>query len=387
MQGTEFLATGSGDDRALLVDARELQVLADLGTAGDSIISVKFYQGKEGSGGGKSGQEAPVYLATASMDGVIRIYCSNPETGIELKCSFEGPGEGIECNWIDWHSRGPILIAGYSDGSVWMWNVALLDTGSDPVMSIFAGHVTTPATSGAFSPDGKMIITGSEEGILLVHNPKNPATPFAKIVPQSHQETALEEVTHVAVHPGNQIFLAGDSDGHLRVYKTTGMNQSMPLSDLSVLHSSSIEAIGFHPLGSLAVSASMDGHAVIWDCHSTFGPRHKIQSSILFDDDSIEAAGADVDVDHVPRDSSVDGFTLAKWLSAMPNGPALSTSLSFGLLLGTSQGRLAIVEGRSGLRLRRLCGRPGRPILDASVSAGGILAVAFDDGIISLYQL
>lgn len=375
MQGTEFLATGSGDDHALLVDPRELQVLADLGTAGDSIISVKFYQGKDTT---KSG-DAPVYLATASMDGAIRVYCSNPETGIELKCSFEGPGEGIECNWIDWHGRGPILIAGFADGSVWMWNVALVDSGSDPVMALFAGHVTTPATSGTFSPDGKMIITGSEEGVLLVYNPKDPATLFAKIVPQSHQQSALNEVTHVSVHPGNQIFMAGDSDGHLRVYKTNGMNQSMPLSDLSSHHSASIEGLGFHPLGSLAVSASMDGRAVIWDCHSTFAPRHSIQSSNLFDDDANET----------PRDNNleVDGFTLAKWLSAMPNGPALATSLSFGLLLGTSQGRLAIVEGRSGLQLRRLQGRPGRPVLDASVSVGGILAVAFDDGIISLYQL
>lgn len=313
------------------------------------------------------------------MDGKVRIFSSNPETGIELKCTFDGPGEDVECNWIDWHSRGPILIAGYADGSVWMWNISLVDSGADPVMTIFAGHVTTPSSSGAFSPDGKMIITGSEEGIIIVYNPKDPGNPFSKIVPLSHQETSLNEITHVSVHPGNQIFLAGDSDGHLRVYKTIGMNQSMPLSDLSSFHSSSIEGIGFHPLGSLAVSASMDGRAVIWDCYSSFGARHIIQSSNLFDD-SEQSESTEVEVE-------VDGFTMAKWLSAMPNGPAISSSLSFGLLLGTSQGRLGIVEGRSGLRLRRLRGRPGRPVLDASVSVEGVLAVAFDDGLISLYQL
>ena len=358
-----MLATGSGDDRSLLVDARELQVLADLGSAGDSIISVKFYQGREKTG------EAPLLLATASMDGVVRIYTSHPQNGIELKCAFEGPGEGIECNWIDWHSRGPIIIAGYADGSVWMWNVMI--AGGDAVMAIFAGHVTTPVTSGSFSPDGKIIIAGSEEGVLLVHTPKDPSTPLAKIVPQAHQETALGEITHIAVHPTSQIFMAGDSDGHLRVYKSTAGTQSMPLNDLSSLHSASIESIGFHPLGSLAVSASMDGHAVVYDS-SSFTPRHDILSSRLFDD--VEGA-------------EVDGFTMARWLAAMPNGPVLDTSLSFGLLLGSAQGRIAIVEARSGLPLRRLRGRPGRPVLDASVSAGGILAVAFDDGIISLYQL
>lgn len=364
MQGTELLATGSGDDRALLVDARELQVLADLGSAGDSIISVKFYQGREKTA------EAPLLLATTSMDGVIRVYSSHPENGVDLKCTFEGPGEGIECNWIDWHSRGPILIAGYADGSVWMWNVMIVD--GDSVMAIFAGHITTPTTSGSFSPDGKLIIAGSQEGVLLVHSPKDPSTPIAKIVPLTHQETSLGEITHVAVHPASQIFMAGDSDGHLRVYKCTAGNQSMPLNDLSSFHSASIESIGFHPHGSLAVSASMDGHAVIYDTHSSFTPRHDILSSNLFND---------------AEDAEIDGFTMAKWLAAMPNGPVLDTSLSFGLLLGTSQGRLIIIESRSGLQLRRLRGRPGRPVLDASVSAGGILAVAFDDGIISLYQL
>lgn len=374
MQGTEILSTGGGDDRAFLVDARELQVLADLGKAGDSVISVKFYQGKD-----KSGGEAPIYLATASMDGCVRVYASNPETGIELKSTFEGPGEGIDCNWIDWNCLGPILIAGYADGSVWMWNV-LKAKSSDDVMGIFAGHVTTPVNSGTFSPDGKSILLGSEEGILLVYNPKDSLNPISKIIPQSHQQTALADVTNLSVHPNSQIFLAGDSEGHVRVYKTLEANQSMPLHDLSPLHSGSIESIGFHPLGSLAHSASMDGQTVIYNCHSTFEPRHIIKSSELFDD---TPAAADTAADTIAN----NGFTLAKWLAAMPNGPALPTSLSFGLLLGTAQGHLAIVEGRSGLRLRRLRGRPGRPVLDASLSVNGILAVAFDDGIISLYQL
>ena len=118
----------------------------------------------------------------------------------------------------------------------------------------------------------------------------------------------------------------------------------------------------------------MDGHAIIYDCHPSFNPRHNIQTCRLFHD-----------TEQAPLET--EGFTLAKWLAALPNGLALPPAFSFGLLLGTSQGRIAIVEARSGLQLRRFRGRPGRPVLDASVSSNGILAVAFDDGIISLYQL
>lgn len=372
LQGTELLATGAGDDRALLVDARGLEVLADLGSAGDSVISVKFFQ----STGENDSQM--LLLATASMDGIVRIYANNPETGIELKAALAGPGEGIECNWIDWHSKGPILIAGFADGSVWMWNVLI--EGDKAVMAIFAGHVTTPATSGTFTPDGKLIIVGSEEGTVLVNSPKDPATPLAKIVPLAHQESALRDVTHVAVHPGSQIFMAGDSEGHLRVYKAAAGPQSMPLNDLSVLHRASIESIGFHPLGSLAFSASMDGQTVIYD--ASFTPRHILTTVKLF-----ASADSETENNTDTFTAETDGFSMAKWLAAMPNGPALDPSLSFAVVLGTAQGRLAIVEARSGQLLRRLRGRPGRPVLDASVSAGGILAVAFDDGIIALYQL
>ena len=112
----------------------------------------------------------------------------------------------------------------------------------------------------------------------------------------------------------------------------------------------------------LVVSASMDGHAVIWDCHATFRSPSTIFKKFHFIHDSnIDIDNPDASVAKMTAQLMVS--TLAKWLSAMPNGPALPPALSFGLLLETVQGRLAIVEGRSGLRLRRLRGRPGRPVL------------------------
>lgn len=362
LQGTEFMITGSGDARSLLVDARGIEVLADLGVAGDSIISAKFYQGP--------GDD--IFVASASMDGQVRVYVSHPEKGIELKCTFDGPGEGTECVWIDWHSRGPILIGGFSDGSVWMWNAQLCK-----VMNIFAGHLTTSTTTGAFTPDGKAIVVGSEEGVLLVLNPLSPDEVFTKISPQSHQETSLQDITCLSVHPvSGQVFMASDSTGHLRVYKCFMEQQPMPLKDLSLHHTGSIEGLGFHPLGNLSMSAGMDGYVIIYD--ATFSLRHGLELKKLFKDEIVD--------DNVNCEND-DGFTMAKWMSALPNGSALPTNLSFGLLLGTAQGRILIIDGRSGEILRRLRGRPGRPVLDASVSCNGILGVSFDDGIISLYQL
>ena len=49
--------------------------------------------------------------------GQVKIWGS--ENG-ELVQTLEGPSEGIE--WLDWHPKGNILLAGSEDFTVWMWN-------------------------------------------------------------------------------------------------------------------------------------------------------------------------------------------------------------------------------------------------------------------------
>lgn len=38
-----------------------------------------------------------------------------------LHC-LEGPGGGIE--WMHWHPRGHVLLAGSEDFTAWLWNAA-----------------------------------------------------------------------------------------------------------------------------------------------------------------------------------------------------------------------------------------------------------------------
>ncbi len=124
LEGTEILATGAGDDCVLLLDARQLDFLADLGSVADSIISVRFCAVND-----------QALLATAIMDGLVRIYASDPAEGVVFKEVLDA-GEGGECCWINWHPRGSVLIAGFSTGSLWMWKVSL--TAPAQVMAVFA---------------------------------------------------------------------------------------------------------------------------------------------------------------------------------------------------------------------------------------------------------
>ena len=54
----------------------------------------------------------------------------------------------VTFQWLRWHPRGHLLLAGSEDSTVWMWNA---DRGA--FLSTFAGHGGS-VTCGDFTPDG-----------------------------------------------------------------------------------------------------------------------------------------------------------------------------------------------------------------------------------------
>lgn len=101
-----------------------------------------------------------------------------------------------------WHQRGNVILAGSGDGTVWMW---LATTGE--CMNTFIGHAN-PVTCGAFSPDGKLILTASEDATLRVWNPKT-AQPKHVIQGFGYHE---EGVICMATHEDKPIVLTGSHD-------------------------------------------------------------------------------------------------------------------------------------------------------------------------------
>ena len=59
------------------------------------------------------------FFATGTLDGAIKIW--EAETG-EFKRLLEGPAD--EIRFIDWHSKGNVIVAGSADNTAWMWNAA-----------------------------------------------------------------------------------------------------------------------------------------------------------------------------------------------------------------------------------------------------------------------
>ena len=78
-------------------------------------------------------------LATGCLDGRVHIWrvlwqdscaaalviCAHntrSALGGALQCVLEGPGGGVD--WLQWHPRGFVLLAGSEDYTAWLWNVS-----------------------------------------------------------------------------------------------------------------------------------------------------------------------------------------------------------------------------------------------------------------------
>lgn len=144
--------TGSGDDSGMLwsVGAEGLAPVARLGGHSDTVAACGI------SNSGKA------YCATASYDGTVRIHSS---AGALLHV-IEGPASDIE--WMQWHEKGDVLLAGCSDATCWMWSVTDKEAAC---MQVFAGH-DDAVTCGTFAAQGKVAVTGSGDQTVRVWEPK-----------------------------------------------------------------------------------------------------------------------------------------------------------------------------------------------------------------------
>jgi hypothetical protein len=96
---------------------------------------------------------------------------------LPLLYELEGPGSEVE--WIQWHPKGDVLLAGSTDATAWMWHAPHYTpkTKGAPLkhaecMAVFAGH-EADVTCGAFAGGaGKAVVTGSADGSVRQWNPR-----------------------------------------------------------------------------------------------------------------------------------------------------------------------------------------------------------------------
>ncbi|KAG1750800.1 ribosome biogenesis protein Sqt1 [Suillus lakei] len=246
---TEPLAVSGGeDDLGYIWDITDGEVIVKLTGHTDSVCSASF---------SSDGQ----MVATGGMDGKVRIWRRVGTVNFrnwEFLTELQGPDEVI---WLRWHPRGTILLAGSNDSTVWLWQLP-----SGNTMQVFAGH-SGPVQCGEFTPDGKRIVTASEDGTLMYWDPRSP-TPVFKLSPQDARFD-LENITSLAINASSTLAVVGGTSGSVRVVSLSKGEVVGALGGHA--EGESVEAVQFVDLAGtgsspgVVVTGGTDGKACVWD--------------------------------------------------------------------------------------------------------------------------
>lgn len=109
---------------------------------------------------------------------------------------------------------------------------------SGKFMNIFNGHAAA-VTAGRFTPDGKKIVTVSEDTSLVVWDPKTAASIFR--LSGDDARFHAEPITSLAVYKDSNLVLTGSMDGQARLVNVASGQIVSSLEN----HSDSIESADF----------------------------------------------------------------------------------------------------------------------------------------------
>ncbi|BGP34881.1 60S ribosomal subunit assembly or modification protein [Rhodotorula toruloides] len=250
--------SGGEDDQAYVFRTDTGVQVAQLSGHTDSVTSV----GWSHDGG---------LVATGGMDGKVRVWkVRRPssdmpweEAGWEFLIGLEGPDE---VNWLDWHPKGNVLLAGGADGTVWLWNLP-----SGETMHVLSGHMT-PVTCGRFTPDGKKILTGSEDSTLILWDPRT-GQPIHKLSPSDARFRLEGGINCLAINPASTVAVLGGAEGGLRA---VNLVQGSVLAQMEGHEEgASIEMVAFNEIPTIGgasgasvtviVSVGTDGRVCTWE--------------------------------------------------------------------------------------------------------------------------
>lgn len=322
-------ASWSGSQDGGPQERESLKQVFKLDGHSDSVAAVAFTQ------------PAGEYVVTGGMDGRLRAW-RDSTNGQGLAWRFVGEMQEVE--EITWIAACPhpdyanTVALGAADGSVWVYSINAADTASPlTIVQAFYLH-TMSSTAGAWTPDGKLLATVSEDASFYVWDVFGEAAGAGITNPSSGQAvvglTGEDErfrvdggLYSVAVAPNGSFAAVGGAEGHIRVIglprigtdpsvtsgargagarnKTGGGKQAggpkggagaatgqagTILASLKA-QDDSVETISFSaaPL-TLMAAGSVDGSIALFDTAHRFAVRRHIQQAHLDEEEGTEQA-------------------------------------------------------------------------------------------------
>ncbi|KAL2269299.1 hypothetical protein VTJ83DRAFT_1483 [Remersonia thermophila] len=252
------------------------------------------------------------FLVSGGMDGRLRVYAVSASPSSPPQFRFLGESqEAEEVNWVAPCPSAdyPNAVAfGASDGSVWVLTLDASDP-SNPIQIVQTYFLHTgPCTAGAWSPDGLLLATVSEDSSLHVFDvwgvagAKNLVTDNGQTVVSLTAADQRFEVEgglySVAISPTGALVAAGGAGGAIRIVSLPRLSQPQQgqparsrqqqksaatssqaggiLAAVQV-QTDSIETLAFSPTAPLLAAGSVDGSIAVFDTARSFTLRRHLR--------------------------------------------------------------------------------------------------------------
>jgi WD40 repeat protein len=206
-----------------------------------------------------AGHSARIF--TIAFDSSAHLFLTASEDGTIVKWDYSGkpvaaPITGTQITCASFSPDRRLVATGSTDGAA-VWDLQTAKIISSPAVRDGARVNTC-----VFSPDGTLLATGSDDGSARVWDSRSGTARFGALRHTLGNEA--EPISALAFSPNGKRLATGSDDGSVIVWDATnGRELSERLS-----HSDSVTALAFVQNGKLLVTASKDGSVRIWDLNT-----------------------------------------------------------------------------------------------------------------------
>ncbi len=180
---------------------------------------------------------------------LVSIFLPTRVATAQLKATFEGHTDDVMS--VAFSPNGKMLASGSLDETVRIWKV---ETGR--LLHTLTGH-RSEVMSVAFSPDGETLVSASWDRTIRLWNPHNGQL----------KKTLTDHsggVSSIAFSPDGQTLASGSADQTIRLWNTTTWQLKRTLRG----HTHVVDSVAFSPDGDMLASGSRDKTIRLWNPHN-----------------------------------------------------------------------------------------------------------------------